>query len=139
MTSETHSNYPAPRVNADSEPFWKASAQGRFLFKLCQKCGHPHFPPRYLCPKCWSDRLEWVESKGKGTVYSLTIMRRAPIPEFAKRVPYVVALIDLNEGPRIMANIVGIGALDVKIGENVSVCFESRAEGMQVPQFQRDL
>jgi len=66
-------------------------------------------------------------------------MRRAPIPEFAKRVPYVVALIDLNEGPRIMANIVGIGALDVKIGENVSVCFESRAEGMQVPQFQRDL
>ena len=85
--------------------------------------------PRHLCPVCWSDELEWVDAKGTGSVHSFTIMRRASDPAFAPRVPYVVALIDLDEGPRMMANVLGDDALDVKIGDPVEVTFEDRGDG----------
>jgi len=134
---DAEQGYPAPRVNADSKPFWEAARNNRLLYKRCVSCGQPHFPPRYLCPACWSDGLEWVESKGQAVVYSYTIMRRAPLPVFAKRVPYVVALVDLDEGPRMMANVVGDDALDIKVGDRVRVCFEDRGDGFKVPQFSR--
>jgi uncharacterized OB-fold protein len=71
-------------------------------------------------------------------VYSFTVMQRAPAPEFASRAPYVVALVDLDEGPRMMANIVGDDALGVGIGERVRVCFEKRKDGFSIPQFVRE-
>jgi uncharacterized OB-fold protein len=93
--------------------------------------------PRHLCPECWSDQLEWVESKGRGSVHSFTVIRRAPVATFAERTPYVVALIDLDEGPRMIANVVGEGALSVAIGDQVDVTFEDRGDGSVVPQFSR--
>src|SRR5688572_10309306 len=116
--------YPAPIVNADSKVYWEAAAGGELLLKRCGACGKTHFPPRHLCPACWSDQLEWTRSCGNGTVYTFTVMHRAPMPEFIARVPYVVALIDLDEGPRLMANIVGDDALQSQIGDRVAVCFE---------------
>lgn len=94
--------------------------------------------PRYLCPKCWSTDLDWVEASGKGVVHSFSIIRRAPSAAFADRVPYVVALIDLDEGPRMMANVVREGALDTRIGDRVRVVFEDRGEGSKIPQFVRE-
>ena len=135
MTNE--SGYPAPITNADSKPYWEAAAREELLLRRCTACGKLHFPPRHLCPKCWSDALEWTKSTGQGVVYSFTVMHRAPMPAFAKRVPYVVALIDLDEGPRMMANILGEDALSTAIGDRVSVCFEERAGGSKVPQFRR--
>jgi uncharacterized protein len=126
---------PAPRMNADGAPYWAAAAEDRLVVKRCRSCAHVHFPPRHLCPECWSEDLEWIQSGGHGTVYSLTIMHRAPTPEFAGLVPYAVALVDLDEGPRMMANIVGAGALDTCIGMRVVVEFEARAGGTKVPQF----
>ena len=79
--------------------------------------------PRCLCPVCWSDQLEWVDAKGTGSVHSFTVIRRASDPAFAPLVPYTVALIDLDEGPRMMANIVGANALAVKIGDPGQVTF----------------
>jgi uncharacterized protein len=128
---------PAPVSNADSKPYWEAAARQELVLKRCSACGKHHFPPRYLCPTCWSDKLEWTKSAGQGAVYSFTLMHRAPLPVFAQRVPYVVALIDLEEGPRMMANIVGDDALQTKIGDRVSVCFEERAGGSKLPQFRR--
>jgi len=93
--------------------------------------------PRYLCPKCWSDDLEWFDSAGVGAVHSFTVIRRAPLPVFAAQVPYVLALIELDEGPRMVANIRGNDALDVAIGNRVRVVFEDRANGAKVPQFVR--
>ena len=134
----THdSGCPAPVANADSKVYWEAAAREELLLRRCTACGKHHFPPRYLCPKCWSDELEWTKSTGKGAVYSLTVMYRAPMPAFAKRVPYVVALIDLDEGPRMMANILGENALQTQVGDRVSVCFEARAGGSKLPQFKR--
>ena len=90
--------------------------------------------PRAVCPSCWSHDLEWVEATGRGKIHSFTIIRRAPLPAFVDRVPYAVALIDLSEGPRMMANIVGGNALNIRVGDEVEVTFERRGEGA-VPQF----
>ncbi len=130
--------YPPPIPNADSRVYWEAAARDELVLRRCTACGKRHFPPRHLCPHCWSDQFEWTKCTGKGVIYSFTVMHRAPMPVFAKRVPYVVALIDLDEGPRMMANIVGEEALQTRIGDRVSVCFEQRAEGAKLPQFRRD-
>jgi uncharacterized OB-fold protein len=129
--------YPAPVPNADSKTYWEAAARDELVLRRCSACGKHHFPPRYLCPRCWSDELEWTRSAGKGVVYSFTVMHRAPMPAFAQRVPYVVALIDLDEGPRMMAIILGDDALETTVGDRVSVCFEERAGGSKLPQFMR--
>lgn len=128
---------PLPVPNADSAPYWAAARERRLLLRKCNACGALHFMPRHLCPICWSDSLEWIESGGKGTVHSFTVIRRAPLPAFAPHAPYVVALIDLDEGPRMMANLLGEDALSVKIGDRVEVTFEDRGEGAMIPQFNR--
>lgn len=128
---------PVPAVNPDTAPYWEAASQDRLIMQRCGGCGNLRFYPRYLCPDCWSDQADWVEVSGQGRVHSFTVMRRAPSPAFMGRVPYVVALIDLEEGPRMMANIVGDDALDTAIDDAVTVCFEERADGFKVPQFQR--
>ncbi|ODT38279.1 MAG: hypothetical protein ABS55_01070 [Lautropia sp. SCN 70-15] len=128
---------PSPVVNPDSAPYWNAAREGKLLVRKCRACGEFHFMPRYLCPKCWSHDLDWVEATGKGVVHSFSIVRRAPAAAFGDRVPYVVALIDLEEGPRMMANVVGEGALDTRIGDEVRVVFEDRGDGARIPQFVR--
>jgi uncharacterized OB-fold protein len=127
---------PEPHADADSMAYWSGADAGKLVIRRCGACGRHHFPPRPLCPGCWSDDLHWVEASGEGTVYTFTVMHRAPSPEFAARTPYVVALVDLAEGPRMMANIVGCATDELKLGDRVRVCFETRG-GHQLPQFAR--
>jgi uncharacterized OB-fold protein len=126
---------PLPVSNADGEPYWTAADDGRLAIQRCRSCGHTYFLPRCLCPSCWSSDKEWVTAAGRGRIYSFSIIHRAPLPSFKHDVPYVVALIELEEGPRMMSNIVGEGALEAKIGDPVTVCFEDRG-GRKLPQFQ---
>lgn len=128
---------PPPAVNADSREFWEAARDGRLLIKRCGGCQRTFFPPRHLCPFCWSENTLWVESAGQGSVYSFTVIHRPPAPEFSGQGPYVVALVDLAEGPRVMANIRGEDAMQTAVGDPVQVCFEARGEGWKVPQFKR--
>ncbi|AHG64095.1 Zn-ribbon domain-containing OB-fold protein [Advenella mimigardefordensis] len=128
---------PKPVVNADSQAYWDAARERRLVIRKCRTCGEVHFMPRHLCPHCWSDQLEWIVAKGQGEVHSFTIIRRASDPAFASKVPYAVALIELDEGVRMMSNIVGDDALAVKIGDRVSVMFEDRGDGALLPQFKR--
>jgi hypothetical protein len=128
---------PSPIVNPDSKVYWDGARQDRLMIRKCKACGLTHFLPRYLCPACWSTELDWMQASGLGTVHSFTVIRRAPLPAFSGRVPYVVALIDLDEGPRMMANILGDDALQTRIGDRVEACFEDRGEGAKVPQFTR--
>lgn len=127
---------PEPHPNADSMHYWAQAREGRLVLRRCADCGRSHFPPRNACPACWSERLGWIEASGRGTVYTFTVMHRAPLPEFAAAAPYVVALVDLEEGPRMMANIVGDDARGICLGERVEVCFEQRGE-YRLPQFRR--
>jgi uncharacterized OB-fold protein len=82
-----------------------------------------------------SDRFEWRKSSGRGVVYSFTVVHRAPTPFFRDKVPYVVALIDLQEGVRMMSNIVGCDPAEVKIGDHVEVIFEDINEEITLPKF----
>ena len=129
---------PTPEPNADSRAFWLAASERRLIVRQCSACGARHFMPRGQCPACWSDRLEWIDCSGLGKVYSFSVVRRAPTPDFGAIAPYVIALVDLDEGPRMFTNIVGPGALEVSMGERVKLTFEPRGnEGALIPQFMR--
>ena len=125
---------PVPTIDPDSVPYWEALEVERLLLKSCGGCGKAHFYPRELCPFCHSDDLSWIEANGHGVIYSFTICRRPAGPAFAKEVPYVVALIDLAEGPRMMTRIVGDPS-NVAIGKQVRVRFE-RQEDLVLPFFE---
>lgn len=137
MTKAVATHLPQPEPNGDSLPYWNAARERRLLIRQCTACGAKHFMPRHQCPQCWSDQLEWIDSRGAGRVQSYSVVHRAPMPEFGVNGPYVIALIDLDEGPRMFANIVGEDALEVAIDDRVQVTFEDRGEGVLVPQFNR--
>ena len=127
---------PLPAPNADSAAYWSGAKAGKLMLQRCRACGATWFLSRHLCGSCWSDQVEPVEASGRGQVHSFTVIHRAPSAAFAGQVPYVVALIELAEGPRMLANIVGAEARGVAIGEAVRVTFEPRGDGA-LPQFER--
>ena len=124
-------------ANGDTTEYFDAAADGRLLMQKCDHCGAVQFPPRHHCATCWEADLTWAEMSGKGKVETFTIVRRAPLPRFREKVPYVVASVIVDEGPRMITNIVGEDALGVQIGDIVSVAFEPSTEGDTLPVFQR--
>ena len=127
---------PLPPINPASQPFWDACAKGRLLLQRCGDCGHLQLYPRLLCAACGSRNLEWAQASGRGTVQTFTIIRRAVSAAFEPDAPYVVALVELEEGPTLMSNIIGCDPASVAIGQPVRVTFEARGEGIAVPQFE---
>ena len=121
--------------NADSAPYWEAAKEGRLLLQKCESCSNVQFPPRRNCGACWHEKLTWIESAGKGTVESMTVVRRAPTPDMRDRVPYAVVAVKLEEGPRMITNLIGDGALAVSVGDAVTVAFEPDMRGNVLPQF----
>jgi len=131
MTTPT---LPSPHITPDARPFWEGAARGELMLQRCTACGHVRFLPAHLCPRCWAEGVAWFAASGRGTVTTFTIVHRAPSAAFAANAPYVVALVDLAEGPRMMANVLGEGALLCAIGDAVEVIFEQRGE-VALPQF----
>jgi uncharacterized OB-fold protein len=119
---------PAPPVTPETRPYWEAAAAGRLLVKFCTACGQPHHYPRSICPLCGSDRTEWREASGRGTIYSYSIMRRVPVP-------YAIAYVTLEEGVTMMTNIVGCDLEAIRIGQPVRVVFTPTDGGPPVPTF----
>lgn len=124
---------PVPRPNADTRPFWDACNDGRLTFQKCRSCGHAQFYPRSACTACESADLEWRDAAPHGTIHSFTVVHRAPSPAFRADVPYVLALVDLADGFRMMMNVVGCDPATVAIGQPVRIVFEDRA-GQKLPQ-----
>jgi len=120
---------PPPAVNAENQPFFEAAAQGRLLIKKCAACGEHHYYPRALCPHCFSERTEWVESRGTGTIYSYSVLRRG-VP-----VPYCIAYVTLDEGVTMLTNIVDCDLDSVRIGQKVKLAFKPSDGGAPVPMF----
>lgn len=125
---------PVPVVDDDSRVYWEGCKANKLLIRQCRSCQTPFFYPRAICPGCMSMDLDWIESTGQGFVYSYTIARRPAHPSFADDVPYVVALIDLKEGVRMLSGIVGCDVNEVRCGKPVRVVFEERA-GFNIPLF----
>lgn len=125
---------PAPPVNPETEPFWEATAEGRLLLKRCSDCGKAFHYPRARCPACDSPDTEWFEASGRGSVYSYTVTRQTG-GEYADATPYVLAYVELDEGPRIMTNVVDCDVDEVSIGQDVRVVFHDTGEGNALPRF----
>jgi uncharacterized OB-fold protein len=106
------------------------------MLPWCTECGTPFWFPRAACPRCLATAIEWREASGRGTVHASSAQYVAGLPELADRVPYAVALIDLEEGVRMMSNVVGCPADDVHAGLAVRVTWEALADGRNLPQFE---
>jgi uncharacterized OB-fold protein len=118
----------APPINLETQPFWDAAAEGKLLIKKCSACGEPHFYPRTHCPFCFSDKTEWLQASGQGTVYTYSVMRRAPVP-------YAIAYVTLAEGPTVMTNIVDCDLDSIRIDQPVKLVFKPSEGGPPVPMF----
>jgi uncharacterized OB-fold protein len=125
---------PLPVPDGDTKPYWDAAREHRLVIQRCQACQQAIFYPRSLCPHCMSDQIAWLDASGKGTIYSYTVVHRAPA-QFAEDVPYVVALIDLAEGVRLMSNVVDCAPSDVRIGAPVEVTFDNVTPEISLPKF----
>jgi len=127
------SGIPLPKPNVDTQPFWDAAAQGRLLYQHCLACEKPQFYPRSTCVNCQSGRLEWRESQGKGSIATFTEVLRPPLAAFKAMTPYVIALVDLDEGFRMMVNIVAGDKDKLAIGARTHMVF-SEVDGFVLPQ-----
>ncbi len=124
----------APPVNLETQPFWDATAEGRLVLPRCDSCSTVIWYPRLFCPLCGSTEVSWFDAKGTGTVYSATVVRKGQGP-FADAAPYVLAYVELDEGPRIMTNIVDGDPERIEIGQRVTVTFADTGKGTALPRF----
>jgi len=132
---ETRLEKPAPRPSPESMPFWEAAKTHRLLLPHCNACGKFWFPPSRRCPHCLSPDFVWRDSKGTGRVYSFVVYNRVYHPAFEGDVPYVVAIVELDEGPRMLSNIVAIAPDLVRCDMCVRVTFKDSGSGMTIPKF----
>lgn len=133
MTYRSELPAPAPKVNPETKPFWDATAEGRLTLKRCNSCGQPIWYPRSLCPECGSFDTEWFDASGQGTVYSFTVNHHGYGPYSGMK--FVIAYVELDEGPRMLTNIVGVDPAEVSIGQRVTVVFDDTGEGSALPRF----
>lgn len=128
-------NKPLPVIDHDSRPFWEAARRHELMLQRCNNCKSYIFYPRAVCPTCMSDELAWEKVSGQGSVYSYTVVHRAPAA-FADDVPYVVAIIQLAEGPRMLSHVIKCPPAQVRIGMPVQVVFEDVNDEITLPKWE---
>lgn len=126
---------PLPRPNAQTRPYWDACARGQLKYQSCTRCGRVQFTPRALCEQCQCTDLGWHLSERIGTVLTFTTVHRAPLPVFKAMTPYVIALIDMKEGFRLMANATADVSQKIAIGSTVQIGF-TEVDGTTLPMVQ---
>jgi uncharacterized OB-fold protein len=127
---------PLPIPSPVSQRFWDGLNDGEVRVQCCAACGEDVFYPRPHCPACLSAGLEWVAVSGRGKVYSYTIVRRAMNPAFIEDLPYVYAIVELDEGPRLMTNIVGCAPEGVRVDMPVKAVYDRVTSEMTMLKFQ---
>jgi uncharacterized OB-fold protein len=126
---------PLPVPSPESEPFWDACRRHELALQRCEPCGTSWFPPSALCPRCLGEAWHWEATSGQGSVYSFVVFRRVYHPGFADDIPYVVAVVELEEGPRLPTRLVGIAPEDVRCDMPVEVVFDDVTEAVTLPKF----
>ena len=129
------SGKPLPTITSEAVPFWESARGHQLSTQCCSDCGGHQFPPRLLCGHCGGRTLGWKLASGKGKVYSFTIVHRAPEEAFAAEVPYVVAVVDLAEGGRIMTNITGCAPDEVRVDMPVQAVFDDITDAVTLVRF----
>ena len=132
---ETNRPKPLPVVTEENRPFWEGCQQGKLLLQYCIECQRYQFYPRLYCMKCGSNSLRWIEASGHGVLYSYTIIHQNKSPEFVHDTPYNVAIVQLEEGPRMLSNIVDIDPTDLQADLPVTVVFDQVTDTITLPRF----
>jgi uncharacterized OB-fold protein len=127
---------PLPEPSAISAPFWDGLREGELRLQRCGHCEQYVFYPRSVCPHCLSDQLGWTRVSGRGRVYSYTIVRRAMNPAFAEGVPYVFAIVELDEGPRVTTNIVNCKVDEVRVDMPVQAAYDKVTTDVALLKFE---
>ena len=124
-----------PTVDPETQEFWDAARDGRLLLRRCNACGEASFYTRRFCPSCWSADVAWEQASGQAALYTWSVVHANDLPPFGERVPYVAAIVDLAEGPRMMTNVVECDFDALAIGMALEVTFEERTDDVTVPVF----
>ncbi len=127
---------PLPEPSPVTEPFWQGLRKREVRIQRCEQCQRYVFYPRTLCPYCLSETLEWVRASGKGRVYSYTIVRRAMHPAFQAEVPYVFAIIELEEGVRLASNVINCRPEDLRVDMPVKAVYHDVTSEITLLKFE---
>ena len=124
-----------PTIEDETREYWDAAADGRLLIARCGSCERVHHYPRVICPYCWSDDVTAVEASGRATLYTYSTIYVNDLPPFRDRLPYTAAVVDLEEGPRMMTTIVGAGSSELRIGMPLRAEPQEIADGVTAVVF----
>jgi uncharacterized protein len=136
ITMQTYTK-PLPVLSDENREFWQAARNGALRMQKCDNCSHIRYPISQTCPHCLSNAATWHTLSGYGEVFSFIVFHQVYNKEFAGDVPYNVALIQLDEGPRMFSNVVGTPNHRVKMGDRVQVVFDPATEEISIPRFRR--
>jgi uncharacterized protein len=128
---------PLPRLTADNRPFWEATKRRELRLQRCNGCGRFRYPPAPVCPECLSEDAEWTRVSGRGTVSTFVVFHKIYFPSFARDVPYNVVQVELDEGPRLTANLVDVANEQIRVGMSVEVVFDDVTPEITLPRFRR--
>ena len=134
-TQATEYKKPLPRLTKLNRPYWEAAKNHELRLQRCSDCSHVWFPPAEVCPKCLGENYEWTKVSGRGKVWSWIVMWQRYFPGFADDLPYNVAYVGLEEGPRMMTNIVGCDSAEIRCDMPVEVVFDDVTEEFSLPKF----
>jgi uncharacterized OB-fold protein len=136
MTEQAYSK-PIPVPQGESDYYWEKAKAHELWLRKCDVCNQAYFYPRDICPLCFSRNTSWIQASGKGTLHTFAIVHRAPTPAFRDDAPFVVAMVDLEEGPRMPTNLIGVepDPAVIKVGMAVEVVFEDITDEISLPKF----
>ncbi len=133
--AENNYKKPLPRIDDESKGFWEACQRHELYIQQCRACGSRRYYPRAVCPTCLSDSTEWLRCSGRGTIYTFTVTYQNQSPGFRDELPYVLAYVELEEGVRLLTNIIGGDVEALRIGMAVEVVFEDVTPEVTLPKF----
>ena len=128
-------NKPLPQPNADTKPFWNGCKKHQLRLQKCRDCHHIRWPPSIICPRCYSNDTEWILACGNGRIYTYAVYHQAFHDSFRDDLPYVTAIVELNEGSHLLTNIVGCNHEEIKCDMPVEVLWEDVNEEFTLPKF----
>ncbi len=124
---------PLPTPTPETQPFWDGCAAGELRYQRCRSCGSVQPLPRSWCERCHAEDLEWLRASGRGTILSFTVVHRAPTAAWREETPYVIAIVEGEEGFRLMVNVIGGEQPGLAIGAAVTIGFQTR-DGVVLPE-----
>lgn len=135
MSETPASAKPQPKITACAVPYWQSCLEEKLSLPYCKQCDTCFYYPRLWCPSCFNQELDWQVVSGRAKVYSFSVIHQSPLASYQQDLPYVLAVIELEEGPRMMTNVINCDVNTVHVDMPVTVTFEQRGD-MKIPQFE---